>query len=152
MLFKSIIILITSACSIPALAACSGTVLMAECLAQGQTCARHFTYMLSLTINPFLSHAHLNSFYYLMFLSFFFFHRKMGLTIHLIPRHQICDLPSFSATGFQGRHFLHESLPIEVKFIFAVQIQRAFCPHLSGIFLLTVYFLAHKQSDNGRPF
>lgn len=76
----------------------------------------------------------------------------MGLTIHLIPHHQICDLPSFSATGFQGRHFLHELLPIEVIFIFALQIQRAFCPHLSGIFLLTVYFLAHKQSENGRPF
>lgn len=76
----------------------------------------------------------------------------MGLTIHLIPHHQICDLPPSSAAGFQGHHFLHESLPMEVTFIFAVQIQRAFCPYLSGIFLLTVYFLAHKQSENGGPF
>lgn len=69
---------------------------------------------------------------------------NMGLTIHPIRHHQICDLPPLSTTGFQGCHFLHESLPTEVILIFAVQTQRAFCPHLSGIFLLTVYFLAHK--------
>lgn len=76
----------------------------------------------------------------------------MGLIIHLILPHQICDLPSLSATGSQGYHTLHELLPTEVILIFAVQIQRAFCPHLSGIFLLTVYFLAYTQSENGRPF
>lgn len=75
----------------------------------------------------------------------------MGLTIRRIPHPQTCDLPSPSP-GSQGHHPLHGSLPAEVILIFAVQIQRAFCAHLSGIFLLTVYFLAHKQSENGRPF
>ena len=46
---------------------------------------------------------------------------KMGLTIHLIPHHQICDLPSFSATAF-----LHELLPIEVMLISATQIWTVF--------------------------
>lgn len=125
-LFKNITIPITSAYSTPALADSSGPGLMAEGLAQGHACARHFTEAISPTVNPVLSHSHLSWFYYLMFLSFFFFHRKMGLTIHLIPHHQICDLPSFSATAFQGYLFLHELLPIEVMLISATQIWTVF--------------------------
>lgn len=46
----------------------------------------------------------------------------------------------------------HNSPPIEVMFIFCCTDPESFCPHLSGIFLLTIYFLAHKQSKTGRPY
>lgn len=74
---------------------------------------------------------------------------KMDLTIHLILHRQICDQPSFTAIGFQGCDSLPESRPSEVitHFFFFFLLYRPrepFVRHLSGIFLLTVYFLARK--------
>lgn len=151
MLLKNIIILMTSAHFIPALADWNGIVFMVH-LAQGQAWARHFTNVVSLTINPFLSHSHLNWFYYLMFLSFFSSTGKWALLYVLSPItrfvtcHLLVLLVSKDITFSTNRYLL------KWNSFLLFRSREPFVPHLSGIFLLTVYFLAHKQSDNGRPF
>ena len=100
---------------------------------------------------PFPSHSQSQRSYDPVFLSVFLPTGKWALLYILSP-----------ITGFVTGHpqcswcprtsLSPGPLPVEAILVFAVQTQRAFCPPLSGIFLSTVYFLAHKQSENGRPF
>ena len=68
------------------------------------------------------------------------FCRKMGLTIRLIFHHQICDLLSFSHLVSKDSTFSADPLPVEAMLIFAVQLQRAFCPPPLWYFFIDCIF------------
>ena len=66
---------------------------------------------------------------------------KTGLTIHLTPITRVvsCHL---SVLCFPGTPPLHESLPVEVILVFAVQTQRVFCLH-SLVLFYRLYIFWH---------
>lgn len=110
-IFLNLIILITSAYIIPTLTDSSGMALLAWGPAQGQACARHFPYVRSLALNPFLLHSQLHWSYYLMFLSFFLSAGKWALLYVLSPitRFVTCYLSVLLVskdTTFSRDHYL----------------------------------------------
>ena len=125
-IFLSIIILISSAYIIAILADPSGIALLTETCSGPSMCwTLHKRYIIDSKSLSFIFPVTLVLVFNVLVI--FPFCRKMGLTIRPIFHHQICDLLSALLVS-KDPPFSADPLPVEAMLLFAVQLQRAFCP------------------------
>ena len=125
-IFLSIIILISSAYIIAILADPSGIALLTETCSGPSMCwTLHIRYIIDSKSLSFIFPVTLVLVFNVLVI--FPFCRKMGLTIRPIFHHQICDLLSALLVS-KDPPVSADPLPVEAMLLFAVQLQRAFCP------------------------